>query len=57
MMNFPMIFRSAVINIMTLIIGTATIPLMTALQYRALIGSRGVSVMPIPRTVAAVNVE
>ena len=57
MMNFFIIFRWAVMIIITLITGTATTPLITALQYSALIGSRGVSVIPIPSAVAAPNIE
>ena len=56
MTNFPMTLRCAVIIIITLITGTATMPLITALQYRALMGSSGVSVMIIPSTVEAARV-
>jgi hypothetical protein len=57
MVNFFMIFRWAVMIIMTIMTGTATTPLITALQYNALMGSRGVRVMPIPSAVAALNIE
>src|SRR5438128_5809444 len=46
--NLPMTLRCAVITIITAITGTATTPLITALQYKALMGSSGVSVMHMP---------
>jgi hypothetical protein len=45
-----------VICIMTTINGTAHMPLMTALQYRALIGSIGVKMIAIPSRATAANV-
>src|SRR4051794_39018356 len=54
--NLPMTRGFAAISIMTVMTGTATIPLITAVQYSALIGSIGLRLMPTPRTAAAVNV-
>ena len=42
MMNFAITECLAVINIMTVITGTMTMPLITALQYSALVGLSGV---------------
>lgn len=49
MTNRPMIAGRTAINIITTMIGTEITPLMTALQYRALIGSIDVKpgAMPI----------
>ena len=57
MTNFPIIRFSRVINIITVMTGTATTPLITAAQYKALIGSRGLNVSAIPRAPAAATVE
>ena len=48
----PMTFGAPASHIMTAITGTATIPLITALQYSALIGSIGVKFMMMPTIVA-----
>gem|GEM_PF-3261971 len=50
--NLPMISGFAVITIITTITGTATIPLMTALQNSALIGLIDVKFIPTPIIVA-----
>src|SRR5579884_485186 len=47
----PMTFGCIVITIMTIISGTATMPLMTAVQNSALIGSRFTKLMAMPITV------
>jgi hypothetical protein len=46
--NLPMIRGCAVISIITVMTGTATTPLITAVQYRALMGSIGLRVMATP---------
>jgi hypothetical protein len=51
--NFHMIRGCAVMSIIIAMTGTATTPLITAVQYRALMGSIGLSVMETPRTAAA----
>ena len=52
MANFPIIFLFELMNIIIAITGTATSPLITALQNNALIGSRGEKVMAMPLSVA-----
>jgi hypothetical protein len=51
--NCPMIFGRDAINIMTAMIGTEITPLITALQYNALIGSIDVNPSTIPIKVEA----
>ena len=50
--NSPIMSLRRVISIMVTITGTATMPLMTALQNSALIGSIAVKFSPAPTTVA-----
>src|SRR5436853_384248 len=54
--NLPMTLRCAVISIITAITGTATTPLITALQYKALMGSSGVRVITMPSAADRANV-
>src|SRR5436305_13122856 len=54
--NVPMILRFPVMCIMATMIGTATIPLMTALQYSALIGFIGEKLSATPSMVAIARV-
>jgi hypothetical protein len=49
--NFPMI-RGCAVSIRMVMTGTATTLLITAVQYRALMESIGLSVMTTPRTAA-----
>ena len=51
--NDPMTTGSSAISIITIMIGTAITPLMTALQNNALIGSIGVKSSATPATVAS----
>jgi hypothetical protein len=51
-----MIRGCAAIIIITVMAGTATTPLITAVQYRALMGSIGLRVMATPSTAVAVSV-
>jgi hypothetical protein len=48
----PLTFGAAASRIMIAMTGTATTPLITALQYRARIGSIGVKFMIMPTIVA-----
>ena len=50
--NSPMTFGAAASHIMIAMTGTATTPLITALQYSARIGSIGVKFMIMPTIVA-----
>ena len=50
--NFPIMFLFELMNIIIAITGTATRPLITALQNNALMGSRGENVMAMPLSVA-----
>src|SRR3982074_3406154 len=52
MPNFPMTFESPLRSIMTIMTGTATSPLITALQYSALIGLTGEKLSAAPNIVA-----
>ena len=54
--NAPMMSLRCVITIIAIITGTATMPLITALQNRALMGSSGVKFRRAPITVAAAMV-
>jgi hypothetical protein len=54
--NCPMIFGRDAINIMTAMIGTEITPLITALQYNALIGSIDVNPSTMPIMVEAAMV-
>jgi len=55
--NFPLTRLCPLMNIITVMTGTATTPLITAVQYKALIGLIGLRVSVIPRTPAAARVE
>ena len=48
--KWPITFRCRAISINSTITGTASTPLMTALQYSAEIGLIGVKLSPIPMT-------
>ena len=50
--NSPMTLGAATSHIMIAMTGTATTPLITALQYKARIGSIGVKFMIMPTIVA-----
>jgi hypothetical protein len=51
-MNWPIIFLFEIMIIIITMTGTATTPLITALQNNALIGSRGEKQIPQPTNVA-----